>query len=262
MKRIARWLGHGVGRLLKWGIFAWLLLLVIWQVASLFISPDFLPGPWPTFLEAIRITANGMLPTYIGISYFRIAVGWILGSALGVVVGLLLGQLKVIRRLFEPLVNFFRFVPAIAFLTLFLMWFGAGETPKIIVIIYACFFPIVINTLHGVATVNETMLRAARSQGAGRWQVFRSVVLPAAVPQIFVGLRLGLSAAIIAIVAAEMLAANSGIGYLIYTSRLYFKTSWIFIGVFVLGLTGFILDRLILLVGKTGLRRYMFQEHL
>jgi NitT/TauT family transport system permease protein len=161
-----------------------------------------------------------------------------------------------VRRIFEPFINFFRFIPAIGFLTLFLMWLGVGEESKIAIIVYATMFPIIINTIAGVSGISPVMMQVARSQGATPFQLFFTVTIPASVPYIFTGVRLGLSGAIISIVAAEMLAAQKGIGYLIYTSRLYFRTDWIFVGILTLGLTGYCSDRLLRYFGATLLKRY------
>ena len=119
------------------------------------------------------------------------------------------------------------------------MWFGVGEKSKVALIFYAVIFPVMINTIAGV-----------------RAKTFFTVIIPSAVPNIFTGVRLGLSGAIICIVAAEMLAASEGIGYLIYTSRLYYKTDWIFIGIFTLGIIGFLADRLLQFVGRKALKRF------
>jgi NitT/TauT family transport system permease protein len=161
-----------------------------------------------------------------------------------------------VRRIFEPFINFFRFVPAIGFLTLFLMWFGVGEESKVAIIIYATMFPVIINTIAGVSGISPITIQVAQSQGASAGQIFFTVTIPASVPYIFTGVRLGLSGAIISIVAAEMLAAQKGIGYLIYTSRLYFRTDWIFVGIITLGLTGYFSDRFLRYFGRTVLKRY------
>jgi NitT/TauT family transport system permease protein len=242
--------------LLGKGIVAWGSLLLVWQVAAKINGTDFLPGPLATFHGGREIVMNGVLFQYIGISFMRIFTGWALGILAAVPIGLLIGQFRTVRRIFEPLINFFRFVPAIGFLTLFLMWLGVGEESKIAIIIYATLFPVIINTIAGVSGINPITVQVAESQGANRAQIFFTVTIPASVPYIFTGIRLGLSGAIIAIVAAEMLAAQKGIGYLIYTSRLYFRTDWIFVGILTLGLTGYFSDRALRFFGRTALKRY------
>lgn len=147
-------------------------------------------------------------------------------------------------------------MPAIGFITLFLMWFGVGENSKTALIFYAVIFPVMINTIAGVRAVDQSLVEASRSLGASGRTIFFTVIAPSAIPQIFTGVRLGLSGAIICIVAAEMLAASEGIGYLIYTSRLYYKTDWIFIGIFTLGFLGFLADRVLLFAGRKFLYRF------
>lgn len=139
---------------------------------------------------------------------------------------------------------------------LFLMWFGVGEKSKVALIFYAVIFPVMVNTIAGVRTVDDALIEASESLGADGVKTFFTVIIPSAVPNIFTGVRLGLSGAIICIVAAEMLAASEGIGYLIYTSRLYYKTDWIFIGIFTLGIIGFLADRILQFVGRKALKRF------
>jgi NitT/TauT family transport system permease protein len=242
--------------LLKKGCVTFGLLILIWQAASLFNSTDFLPGPVQTLKGGWEIVRNGTLFSYVGISFMRIFIGWSIGVLFAIPVGLIIGQFVIARSILEPLINFFRFVPAIGFLTLFLMWFGVEEESKIAIIVYATVFPVIINTIAGVSSIGEIKTQVAQSQGASPFQIFYTVTIPASVPYIFTGVRLGLSGAIISIVAAEMLAAQSGIGYLIYTSRLYFRTDWIFIGILTLGLSGYFSDKLLRFFGKTVLKRY------
>ncbi|MCD8020832.1 MAG: ABC transporter permease [Clostridiales bacterium] len=247
---------NGIKLLARSGIVTWILLIIIWKIASLFSSPDFLPSPEATLEGFMEIANNGVLIEDIAISLQRIVLGWGRGVIIAVPVGLLIGQFKTVRWLVEPFINFFRFVPAIGFLTLFLMWFGVGEASKLVLITSATIFPTVINTIAGVAAVDPVKYQAAESLGASWMQTFFTVTVPATVPYIFTGIRLGLSSAIISIVSAEMLAADAGIGYLIYTSRLYYRTDWIFTGIVVLGLIGFLADKLLRVLGNRLFRHY------
>ncbi|MFP3040462.1 ABC transporter permease [Treponema primitia] len=242
--------------LLNKGLVTWALLVLIWGIAALINGTEFLPGPLTTLRGGKEIVVNGVLFQYMGISFMRIFTGWALGIVTAVPIGLLIGQFRIVRRILEPFINFFRFIPAIGFLTLFLMWLGVGEESKIAIIIYATMFPVIINTIAGVSSISPVMIQVAQSQGASAGQIFFTVTVPASVPHIFTGVRLGLSGAIISIVAAEMLAAQKGIGYLIYTSRLYFRTDWIFVGILTLGLTGYFSDRLLRYFGRTVLKRF------
>lgn len=238
------------------GLLAWLLLLVVWQIAANMMGNSFLPTPLKTLVGAEELIKTGTLQSDLLVSLFRIVCGWLIGTIIAVPLGLVVGQFKIVRWLIEPLINFFRFVPAIGFLTLFLLWFGVGEVSKVTLIIYATMFPIIINTITGVVAVDPLKIESAQSQGASKFQIFYSVVIPSSIPSIFTGVRLGLGGAIIAIVAAEMLAAQNGIGYLIYTSRLYYRTDWIFVGIFILGFLGYISDMILRLFGNVALRKY------
>ena len=241
---------------LRYGILAWILLIAIWWIASLFSTDEFLPSPLTTLQAVGALVESGTLQEDIIVSVLRVLRGWGLGLAFSIPVGLIIGHFIRIGWIVEPLVNFFRFVPAIGFITLFLMWFGVGELSKTALIFYATIFPCMINTITGVRSVDTSLIEASESLGASKIKVFFTVIVPSAIPNIFTGIRLGLSAAIICIVAAEMLAASEGIGYLIYTARLYYKTSWIFIGIFILGFIGFFADRLLQLFGKKVLYRF------
>ncbi len=243
-------------KILKTGIVSWILLLLVWRFGATFYTDDFLPGPWTTVKGAAALVADGTLWADIAISLIRVLKGWLLGLAFAIPVGLLIGNFRAVGYIFEPFLNFFRFVPAIGFITLFLLWFGVGESSKIALIFYAVIFPVMVNTIAGVRSVDESLIEASKSLGAGSARVFFTVIVPSAVPNIFTGVRLGLSGAIICIVAAEMLAASEGIGYLIYTSRLYYRTDWIFTGIFTLGIIGFIADRLLQFIGKKFLYRF------
>ncbi|UQZ37515.1 nitrate ABC transporter permease [Paenibacillus sp. PK3_47] len=234
----------------------WLAALCIWQLGALIYGPDVIPGPWATLQGGRELIADGTLMQYIGISFYRVLVGWVLGSLLAIPVGLIIGKVHVIRIFAEPFLNFIRFIPPIAFITLFLVWFGIGEQSKIALIMYATFFIVVLNTLTGVMSVEEDKIRSARSMGASEWQILLHVIVPATTPYIFTGVRLAMGTSYMAIIGAEMIASNEGVGYLIWNSRLFFRTDWIFVGLFCLGFMGFFTDRLFNWFGRKVLYRY------
>jgi len=237
-------------------ILLWAGVLAIWQLGAWAYGPEVIPSPWSTLLGAKELVADGTLGTYIGISFFRVLVGWSLGSLIAIPVGLAIGKVNVIRIFAEPFLNFVRFIPPIAFITLFLIWFGIGEQSKIALIMYATFFIVVLNTFTGVLAVEEDKLRSARSMGASEWQILLHVIVPATLPYIFTGIRLAMGTSYMAIIGAEMIAANEGVGYLIWNSRLFFRTDWIFVGLLCLGSMGFLTDRLFGLFGRKVLYRY------
>jgi ABC-type nitrate/sulfonate/bicarbonate transport system permease component len=149
-----------------------------------------------------------------------------------------------VRRVLEPYTEFLRFIPATALITVAVIWFGIGEGSKIFLIIYTTVFIVIINTAAGVSAVAPNKIRAARSLGASSRQVFMYVALPATVPYILTGMRLAMGNSFVTIVAAELVAANAGLGKMIWDSRLYMLVDNIFVALLVLGLLGFTADRL------------------
>ncbi|MFD3765336.1 MULTISPECIES: ABC transporter permease [Paenibacillus] len=215
-----------------------------------------LPGPIDTAKGGYELLQDGTLLSYIGISSYRVLLGWTLGSLIAIPAGLIIGKVNAVRAIAEPFLNFIRFIPPIAFITLFLVWFGIGETSKVALILYATFFIVVLNTLTGVLSVEEDKIRSARSMGASEWQTVLHVIIPATVPYMFTGVRLAMGTSFMAIIGAEMIASNEGVGYLIWNSRLFFRTDWIFVGLICLGLMGFLTDRAVALLGRKLLSRY------
>jgi NitT/TauT family transport system permease protein len=222
----------------------------------MFYSATFFPGPIETMLGAWELLADGTLLKFSLISLYRVFKGWMIGSLVAVPIGILIGRSGFVKQLAEPLVDYFRFIPAIAFLTLFIMWFGVGEKSKVILIVYNTCFIVIVNTASGVLSIEPHRIQAARTLGTGEFQILLYVILPECVPYIFTGVRLGLGSAFTSIIAAEMLAAKEGLGYLIFTSRLYFRIDWILAGIIALGLLGFLTDRLFRAFGRIVLRRY------
>lgn len=238
------------------GIVTWVVGIAIWQVLSIISTPEFLPGPYETFLGAIELSRDGTLPKYIAISLVRVLSGWVIGSLLAIPIGLIMGRVTIIRILTEPILNFIRFIPPLAFITLFMLWFGIGEEAKVVLILYSTLFIVILNTLTGVLAIEEDKIRSARSMGASELQIMLHVVIPATVPYIFTGVRLAMSMSYMAIIGAEMIAADKGVGFMIWNARLYFKMDWIFVGLLSLGLMGFSSDRFLGWFGGSVLSRY------
>jgi ABC-type nitrate/sulfonate/bicarbonate transport system permease component len=153
-------------------------------------------------------------------------------------------------------VEFFRFIPPIAFVTLAIIWFGLGEASKIVLIVYTTLFMVAINTMIGVLSIDPDKRFAALCLGASERQVFFHITIPASIPSIVTGMKIAMGNSFMTVVSAEMIAAKSGVGYLIMNSRLFLLTEWIFVGIITLGLMGFISDRALRLVANTLLRRY------
>lgn len=249
-----------MAKVMKSGIVTWGLFVVIWWVLSLFQSEVLLPGPLETLKGAKELILNGKLLTFALISLRRVFLGWLIGLAIGIPLGLIIGRISFIRSLFEPFINFFRFVPGLALITLFLMWFGVGETSKIVLITYGTVFVVIVNIISGILALDKDRINSARVLGVSEFQILLTVIWPSVIPYAFTGARLGLGGAFASIVAAEMLSSKEGIGYLIFTARMYFHTDWIITGVIVLGILGYLSDKLLRLIGNNFLARYGVRE--
>jgi taurine transport system permease protein len=246
------------GRLRSLGMFAVSIAagVGVWQLLAMRYGSALVASPGQTASAARELAADGTLTNSVIASSRRILVGWGLGLAVGVPMGLLMGQVPVIRRLLDPYIEFFRFIPPIAFVTLAVVWLGIGEASKVVLIFYTAVFIVTLNTIAGVLSVNETKLRAAASLGAGRWQIMRSVVLPSTVPHIVTGARLAMGNSFLTIVSAEIVAAQVGLGALIWTSRNYGRIDWVFVGIIMLGVLGFVFDRVLRIAASRLLKRY------
>jgi taurine transport system permease protein len=230
--------------------------IVIWGLVSTRFSPILLPSPWQTFQAAGDLIESGRLWGGIVASSYRILVGWGLGIVVGIPTGLLMGRVPTIRTLLDPFIEFFRFIPPIAFVSLAVIWFGIGEASKIVLIFYTTVFIITLNTIAGVMAVEESKLRAAACLGAGRVRTMTEVVIPASVPYMVTGARLAMGNSFLTVVAAELVAAQQGLGALIWTSRNFGRTDWVFVGIVTLGLLGYLFDRVVRILASRGLGRY------
>jgi len=234
------------GRITTPLIYAFSIATVIgsWQVAAYrFHLLLLFPPPSTTFKRFLEMLLNGSLERASLVSLLRIMEGFLLGSLAGTILGMLLGTSRTIRAIGEPYVHFFRFVPPLAWFAPFLLWFGTGESAKALLIVYTTVFVVVLNTMAGVAAVPHNKIRMARAFGASPSQIFLLVMLPASAPYIFTGMRIAMGNSFMTVVAAEMLAASEGLGYLINSGVLFLDTSTVFSGVIALGILGFSTDR-------------------
>ncbi len=221
------------------------ILIAVWSTAASFTYPLLLPSPRLTAGTAIELAREGTLFPSMAISAARILGGWALGGVIGIPLGLMMGLFPTVRAFATPYIQGLRYIPPIAFVGLFVVWFGAGELSKVMLVFYTAFFIVVINTMAGALSTPVGLLRAARVLGTSERQTLLRVVLPCTVPHIVTGLRMALGNAFIVIAAAEMLAANSGMGFLVWSSRSLMLTDQIFVGFVVLGMMGFAADRLL-----------------
>ena len=228
---------------------AWSLASGVVVIAQLF-NPIFLPGPWMVIGDIVELAVKGQLWGHLGATLERVALGFGTGAAAALTLGLLAGQIQAIRNLLEPVVELLRPIPPLAMLPLFIVWVGIGEGSKVGFITYATFFPMFLTTVHAVRQVDPLLLRAARSLGARRAQLFLRVILPAALPELLTGVRLGVSLSFFVIVISEFVAAEAGLGYLINDGRNFFLVAQMLGAAMLLGLLGYVGNELVRLAER------------
>jgi NitT/TauT family transport system permease protein len=231
------------GRLLGYAV-GFISLFALWYVAAVyFVDSVLFPPPGQVLLKAVELARSGVIEENIVISLRRIFLGFIVGSFIGIPVGLCIGSFQLVRQFLEPYTEFLRFIPSTALITVAVIWFGIGEESKIFLIAYTTVFVVIINTAAGVGAIAPNKIRAAQSLGATRAEIFFLVALPATIPYILTGMRLAMANSFTAIIAAELVASNAGLGKMIWDARLYMLVDEIFVALLVLGLLGFAADR-------------------
>jgi NitT/TauT family transport system permease protein len=219
-------------------------LVAIWWMMSLRFDVAVLPSPVIAFEETKRLMVGGELIVHTAASLYRLLAGFIIGCLVAIPVGFAMGMVPFFRRMMEPVTEFFRFIPAIAMVVFALIWFGIGESSKIFLIVYNTFFSVALATEAGVTHVVPSRIHAVQSMGASQIQVVRFVVIPSVITYVIQGMRISMGRAFATIVSAEILAANSGLGFLIFSSREYSKMDTVIVAIIVLGILGLLIDRL------------------
>jgi len=219
------------------------IILLVWEFLSRTerIDPLFWPAPSSLWDTADRLIRDGSLFDDIWASLLRILGGFLVGAVPGVALGLAMGLFWPVRVFFMPIATAIYAIPKIAVLPLVIIAFGIGETSKIAVVALSIFFLVVLNTMSGVLTIDNSYKDVAHNFGASRWQLFTTVALPGALPAIFVGLRLALGFSLIVIVGTEFLSAKNGVGYLIWQSYQTLAIKKMYVGLIVTGLMGWVL---------------------
>src|SRR5215470_8735193 len=232
--------------------------IVVWHLASTFlVSPHLIPPPAEVLRTAVPMVTTAEIPRHMAASLARVAVGFALGSALGIVLGVVMGRIRAVHDLLDPIIEFFRFLSPTAMIPIAVIWFGIGEGSKYFLIFWGTFFVILINTIHGVIATPSIPLRAAECLGATRLQTFSRIVLPSAVPSVVTGMRVALALSYMSIIPAEILAADSGLGYLLQQSSLLLQTNRVFVVLAVFGVLGGVSDWLFRVAVGRLLERYV-----
>jgi ABC-type nitrate/sulfonate/bicarbonate transport system permease component len=231
-------------------------VLALWWIASHFglVNQLLLPGPTAIAATFVELTKSGDLPRHIGVSMGRVLVGFLIAICVAIPLGTFVGVSRIGRSAAMPLVELIRPIPPIAVIPMAILWLGIGEISQYSIIAYGAFFPIFLNTMTGFAAVDPVHIRAALTLGATRSQVFRYVILMSAFPNIVVGARLGMAMAFIVLVASELIAAESGLGFLIMDARNQFRSDWMFVGMISMGILGYLLNLVLLEIERRVLR--------
>jgi NitT/TauT family transport system permease protein len=255
------------------GLVAPAVVIAVWQLVTTlgWVNPQVLPSPlavvekWVAYLLPLQPYSEGsrlawffsgeLVVDSIG-SMYRVLVGFVIGAGLALPLGLAMGANQRVYAWFNPLIQLLRPIPPIAYIPLSILWFGLGNPPAIFLIALGAFFPVLMNTIAGVRQVDGIYLRAARNLGAGGTTMFVRVILPAAVPYILSGVRIGIGTAFIVVIVSEMIAVNNGLGFRILEAREYFWSDKIIAGMITIGLWGLAID-----VGMNRLNNYLLRWH-
>src|SRR5437868_12036142 len=234
------------------------LAFLIWQLLSTFIfNPFLIPPPLEVIRTAIPMIMSGEIFADVSISMSRILVGFAFGSLAAIVFGVLLGRLQLLHDLLDPIIELMRYLSPTAMIPIAVIWFGIGEISKYFLIFWGTFFIVLVNTIAGVWRAPIARQRAAECLGANQMQIFVLVVIPSAAPYIVTGMRIAMASSFMSIIPAEILAADSGIGYLLQKSSILLQTNRIFVALLTICVIGFIFDRLFRIAVDRMLSRYM-----
>ncbi len=235
------------------GIFFLVLLALLWEVVSRnhLISPLYFPPMSKNLIVFYHLTSDGTLPLELSRSFGRIFGGFFLAVAVMVPLGVAMGLFKMVYNLFEPLTELIRPLPPPAIIPIVMLFVGIGEAMKILVIFFACSFPILINTMDGVRSVEPTLVDTAKTFGRNRFEIIFQVILPASLHQIFTGWRVALPIALIVAIVSEMVGAVNGIGRFILVMQRSFNIPEMYAGIFIVAIIGYVLNALLSYLDKT-----------
>ena len=243
-------------RLLPWLVP--LLLVGVWQIASVqgWISVRVLPAPLSVVDAAWALADSGELWKHVQISAARALLGLAVGGGLGLALGLLTGSIRWAETLLDSTIQMVRNIPALALIPLVILWFGIDETAKLFLISVAVFFPIYINTFHGIRNVDVGLIEMGRTYGLSQWGLYRQIIVPGALSSILVGLRFSLGLMWVILIVAETISAQAGIGYLTMNAREFLQTDVVLVGILLYAILGKLAD-----VFAKGLERYWLRWH-
>ena len=249
--------GRNVGqRLLPWLVPV--TLIAAWQIASSlgWLSTRVLPAPLEVITAAWTLAESGELWTHVSVSAVRALTGLAIGGGLGLALGLLTGSVRFFETLLDSTIQMVRNIPALAMIPMVILWFGIDETAKLFLIAVSVFFPIYLNTFHGIRNVDPGLIEMGRTYGLSNWQLYKQIILPGALSSILVGLRFSLGLMWVILIVAETISAQAGIGYLTMNAREFLQTDIVLVGILLYALLGKLADMF-----AKGLERYWLRWH-
>lgn len=223
------------------------IIVIIWCVGSSLKlwNPFLIPPPKKVMDTFISLLMNGKLFFHLFTSFFRITSGFLIAFLFSIPLAILLGIFPKYYIYFENILEFLRHTPPLSLMPLIILWFGIGETSKIIIIILASFFPLFLNTFKGIKSCNKKLIEVGKVFGLNNWQIFKKIIIPSAIPDILLGIKLAIGYSWRAIIGAEMIAASSGLGYLILDGQILSRIDIVIIGILSIGIFGSITDSIL-----------------
>lgn len=229
-------------RLLPWLVP--IAIVIVWQWASSagWLNTRIMPAPWAVLAAGWQLGSTGELFSHLQVSFIRAFTGLLIGGGLGMLLGLLNGVSRQAETLLDTSLQMLRNIPPLAIIPLVILWFGIDESAKLFLVAFGVFFPLYINTFHGIRSVDPALIEMARSYGLQGWPLYRDVILPGAMPSILVGVRFGLGFMWVLLIVAETIASTSGIGYMTMNAREFLQTDVVVLGILLYAFLGKVAD--------------------
>jgi ABC-type nitrate/sulfonate/bicarbonate transport system permease component len=260
--RIRKWRARRYGWAMDFASFA--VGIAAWQLlSSLNIGPRVLfPSPNEVFWTFVTDLRSGVLLVNLGVSLRSLAIGFVVGAAIAIPLGYLMGLSRASRNFFDPMVNLLQAIPGLAWIPFAILWFGLGQGAVTFIIVMSVFFPVLHNLLTGIRMVQPVLIEAVQTLGARRTDVITHVIFPATLPNLMTGIRLGIAFGFRSLVGGEMIASTDGIGYAIFNAQQYFQSARIVVGMLAIGITWLLMDRFVLrpIEARTTMRWGLMRE--
>lgn len=231
------------------------LLLGLWEVLSrlTWVDPNYLPPVSTIVLSMYELVESLEIVRHLLITLKRVIMGYLLGASVGYLLGFICGYLPRIYSLMELTIEYLRPMPSIALIPIGILFLGMGDALNVVIIGWACSWPVFVNTMDGVRSTDHVLINTAYTFGLNQWQIIRKVIIPSSLPFVFTGLRVGLGIAVAVVVITEMVASGSGLGFFIITTSISFRVPEMFAGIITIGLFGYVLNQSFLFIDRRAL---------